>query len=125
VIRGYSPALKKMRPLANVWAWTTGGVRLPSVGERIRNAYVSHMVAGGAESDLAELLRILLSAAGHAGLQLLTIAFDVDDPRLKMVRRMFEAREYRSRVYLVYWPDCGSSATGWKHRLMAPEVALL
>lgn len=125
VIRRYASGLGKFRPAANAWAWMTGGIRLPALGEQIRNAYVSHIIAGDTERDLPQLLRLLQSVAGHAGLELLTIAFAADDPRLNVVREISKAREYYTRIYLVHWSDCGNGANGWKHHVLAPEVALL
>jgi hypothetical protein len=125
VIRDYRPGLRRLLPLANVWAAVTGGIRLPKVGQRIRHAYVSHLIADSSGSDLIGLLEMLRSVAGGAGLDLLTLALAVDDCRLALVRRNFRGREYRSRIYRVHWPDCGNSAGDWNHRLIYPEAALL
>jgi hypothetical protein len=125
VIRGYAPRLKRFRPLANALTALIGGIRLPVVGQQIRNAHVSHLVADSKKNDLIELLNRLRSIAGVAGVDFLTLAFAEDDVRLAMVRRNFRTREYRSRLYSVCWPDCGNSIRDWNHRLMAPEAALL
>jgi hypothetical protein len=125
VIRDYAPALAKVRPLANAFAALTGGVRLPAIGKRVRNVYVSHLVTGPDGKGFVELLNLLRSVAGHAGADLLTLAFAADDARLAMARRNFKAREYHSRIYLVHWPDCGAPAENLEHRLIAPEAALL
>jgi hypothetical protein len=45
------------------------------------------------------------------------------DPRLALLRLSFPAREYRTRLYQVQWPDL--PFVEWDQRVPYPEVALL
>jgi len=76
-----------------------------------------------------ETLRRLISTmrvmAGRREIELITLGFAANDPRLAVVRQNFRSREYHSRLYVVRWPEFGGAAGelgGW---LLAPEVALL
>jgi hypothetical protein len=41
-----------------------------------------------------------------------------------LIRRL-KCRQYRSRIYVVHWPDCGGAASDLDARPIGPEVALL
>lgn len=126
VVRGYATSLAKSRWLVNAAARFTGDIRLPDVGERLRNIYVSHLTSeAGDDAALIELLMNLRNVAARDGIEILTLAFADNDPRLSTVRRAFRSHEYRTRIYLARWPDCGSEASCLDKRIMAPEVALL
>jgi hypothetical protein len=126
VVRGYAAPLAKSRWLVNAAARFTGDIRLPDVGERLRNVYVSHLTSEAWDDGaLIELLMNLRNIAARDGFEMLTLAFADNDPQLSTVRRAFRSHEYRTRIYLVRWPDCGSAASCLDKRIMAPEVALL
>ena len=78
-------------------------------------------------SHTSELLLLLLhDPAQRLGVDYLTLGFDVRDPRLGHVRKVFRPREYVSRLYAVHWDDNGAEvAQHLDNRLLAPEVALL
>ena len=42
-----------------------------------------------------------------------------------MIRTRFKRREYRSRIYIVRWPNMGGGAGQLDHRVLQPELALL
>jgi hypothetical protein len=126
VVRDYVPSLARVRPVLNLATRFMGGTRLPSVGEVLRNAYVSHLAYDLNKPDLLlQLIANLCGVASQRGIELLTIGFAANDPRLALVRRNFRGREYHSRVYVVQWPDCGGAARELDQRVLAPEVALL
>jgi hypothetical protein len=126
VIRGYGPSLARIRPLSNLVARFTGGIRLPAIGETLANAFVTHLAGASERPDvLKKLLANLCGAAAQRGIGLLTLGFAANDPRLALVRRHFRGREYRSRLYVVRWPECGRAANELDGRILAPEVALL
>jgi hypothetical protein len=126
VVRGYASSLARARPVLNVVARFANETRLPAVGETLSNAFVSHLAA---EPNLPELLTGLIAelcgAAARRGIELLTLGFVADDPRLAVLRRNFRCREYHSRLYVVRWPGCGGAARELDGRVLAPEVALL
>jgi len=126
VIRGYAPSLARARPLLNVIARFTGGARLPAIGETLANAYVTQLAADPDKPDrLIRLVNDLRGAATRRRIELLTLGFAANDPRLAVVRRHFRGREYRSRLYIVRWPDCGGTMAELDGRILAPEVAWL
>ena len=126
VVRDYSPSLMRARPVLNLAARFTGGTRLPAIGDVLRNAYVSHLAINPNKPDrLIQLITELRGVAAQRGIELITLGFAGNDPKLAVVRRSFRAREYHSRLYVVRWPDCGGAAQELDQRVLAPEVALL
>jgi len=126
VIRGYAPWLTLARPALNLITRVTGGPRLPAVGKTLANAFVSHLaVAPDKPEALNALIAELRAVAAVRDLELLTLGFAANDPRLATIRGKFRCREYRSRIYVVRWPNLGGSASELDGRVLAPEVALL
>jgi hypothetical protein len=126
VIRGYAPGLALARPALNLAARFTGGPRLPAEGQTLAHAFVSLLaVAPHKPEALIALLNGLRGLAVQRQIELLTLGFDVNDPRLHTVRRNFRFREYRSRLYMVHWPGMGGAASELDARILAPETALL
>ena len=126
VIRAYAPGLALARPVLNFTARITGGPRLPAVGQTLANAFVSHLSVAPDEPDaLINLLAWLRDLAAQRRIELLTLGFAANDPRLATVRHSFRSREYRSRLYLVRWPEIGGAAGELDARILAPETALL
>ena len=126
IVRDYSLSLLRARPVLNLAARFTGGTRLPAIGDVLRNAYVSHLTLNPNKPDLLPRLIVeLRRVAAQRKIELLTLGFAANDPRLAVMRRNFRGREYHSRLYVVRWPDCGGAARELDQRVMAPEVALL
>jgi len=124
VVRGYSTLLAKVRPVVNKFSRLTRQPRLPAIGETLSIAFASHL-ASKTESSLLHLIRQLANSARQRGIELLTLGFASNDPRLKIIRRNFRCHEYRSRLYVVSWPGIGGTARELDNRLLAAEVALL
>lgn len=126
VIRGYAPWLAFMRPALNAVSPVTGNPRLPAAGETLANAFISHLAIAAVEPEaLIRLLTELCRVSAQHDIELLTVGFAGNDPRLAVVRGNFRCHEYRSRLYLVRWPDIGGAARDLDDRIPAPEVALL
>ena len=126
VIRQYAPSLAFVRPVFNAFARIVDQPRLPAVGETLANAFASHVATRTDEASvLIGLVEQLRSIANQRGIELLTLGFAVNNPRLATVRHNFRHREYRSRLYVVRWPDIGGAARELDDRFLAPEVALL
>ena len=126
VIRGYAPWLAGVRPALNVAAWIAGRPRLPAIGARLNHAFASHVAITPDRPDaLVALIHTLRTYAAARKIEWLTLGFAANDPHLATVRAKFRAREYRSRLYLVRWPDLGGAARELDGRCLAPEVALL
>ncbi len=126
VLRGYSPQLRRMRPILNAGAILLGRPRLPAVGQPVSSAYISHVAGDLGQPDLVEqFIRLLHGPAQTLGIDYLLAGFDARDPRLQHLRRVFRPREYLSRLYAVYWDDGAELARSLDDRLLAPELALL
>jgi hypothetical protein len=126
VIRGYSPWLAAARPVLNSIGRVIDGPRLPPAGDMVANAYVSHLaVAADDSKSLIALITELRRIAAQRGIELLTLGFAANDPRFATLRSRVRCREYRSRLYVVHWPEIGCAARELDDRFLAPEVALL
>ena len=124
VIRAYAAPLAWAQPWINFAARLWGRPRLPEVGSALAHAAVSHLAAPPNRPEMiASLIRSLFPLARSKGIEWLTLGFAAADPRLAALRGRFAAREYRSRLYRVRWPDLpGDTLDG---RLPCPEIALL
>ena len=126
VIRGYTPRLALARPAVNFAARILGTPRLPAVGSTLAHAFVSHLAVEPENTDaLIGLVSKLRMCAAGRRIEFLTLGFAANDPHLTLLRRKFNCREYRSRIYVVRWPGLGSSARELDGRCLGPEVALL
>jgi hypothetical protein len=126
VVRGYAPWLERARPVLNLLAHFAGEPRLPAVGKTIAHAFVSPLaVAADDPESFVALVSGLRGGAARRGIELLTLGFDANDPRLITWRKHFRGREYRSRLYIVRWPGIGGAANELNGSLLAPDVAFL
>ena len=124
VIRDYSPLLRAARPLVNAAHRLIGTPRLPAVGSTLAMAFLSPLaVAPGADLDLGEFIEAFFIPAAQRGLEYLTIALPVKDPRLPALQRRFSTRSWHSRLYQVMWP--GQSEVDLQDAPCLPDVALL
>ncbi len=126
VIRNYAPWLALARPAFNACARMTKRPCLPAVGEPLANLFISHLAfQTDTPNALIDLVSKLRDMARQRKIQFLTLGFAANDVRLAMLRNQFHFREYRSRLYVVRWPQLGGSAAELDRRSLAPEVALL
>ena len=127
IVRSYSPALRWARVPLNMLSRFTRLPYLPRIGDPLRHAFVSHVATPPDEPDLlVPLIALLHGSACTLGVDCLTIGFDARDPRLTTVRRAFRGHEYRTRLYVVHWPDGAAAADVLdRSHLVGPEVALL
>ena len=126
VIRGYAPALAAIKPLVNAAARCFGTPRLPPVGETLSHAFLSPVAfASEAENLLPEVIAAAFPLARKIGLEHVTLALPADDPRLRVLKRRFSHRVYRSRLYRVGWPDEGFLEMTMTGRRFLPDVSLL
>jgi hypothetical protein len=124
VVRGYSPLLARVRPTLNFISKLARQPRLPAIGETLSIAFASHLAAKN-DAALTTLIQHIGNSALQCGIELLTLGFASNDPRLAIARNHFRCREYRSRLYVVNWPGIGGTARELDNRVLAPDVALL
>jgi hypothetical protein len=126
VVRGYTRTLAFARPVLNATSLISGRPLLPAIGAVLSNAFVSHLAARNGDAHcLTSLIANVAATARTRGIELLTLGFAANDFRLESVCRQFRCRKYRSRIYVVRWPDIGGSARELDGRFMNPEAALL
>ena len=126
VICGYAPWPARTRPVVNFAADIIGTPRLPAVGSTLAQAFLSHFaIAKGRMDALPRLVMNLSTLAAERGIEFLTLGFAANDPRLAIIRARFKRREYRSRIYIVRWPNMGGAAGQLDDRVLQPELALL
>jgi hypothetical protein len=124
VIRDYARALRSCRPLINLVSRWLSRPGLPEPNRPLAQAVLSHLATPAERPELVlEIVKRVLRLGVRQGIEFLTIGFAEKDPRLGLLRRSFAAREYRTRLYQVQWPDLPFVA--WDGRVPFPEVALL
>ena len=124
VIRAYAVPLSWARPWINLAARLWGRPGLPEAGSTLAHAAVSHLAAPVNQPEMiAGLICSLFPLARTKGIEWLTLGFAAADPRLAALRDRIAAREYRSRLYRVRWPDLPDDALD--DCLPGPEIALL
>lgn len=125
VVVGYEGALRWSRPFVNVLARAGLAPTVPTPGDvlaqgSILGGTVSH------EMHWPALWHALRAEAARRGLQWLLIARDASDAQLPAMRATGRrAREYRTRLYDVRWPDMPAWPDAWDARPFRPEVGLL
>ena len=126
VVRGYTPALARLRPLINLAARFLPTPALPEIGAVVRSVYLMPFaLAVEAEWRVAEFARSFFPAARARGAEFIVVGFEAGDARLAELQRAFRARSYRSRLYQVSWPDEGTVERLSGRGGFSPEVALL
>jgi hypothetical protein len=106
VVRGYAPALARLRPFANALAPLLGLPRLPPVGDALDHVFLSHMAIDEDHADLSRpLLGRALEQAARLGFALATFGLSPESPWLQDIAGVFRWRAYRSHLYTVSWPD--------------------
>jgi hypothetical protein len=124
VVRGYSKSLATIRPIFNILSKLTRQPRLPNMGEVLSIAFAS-CVASKTDASPLGLIKQLAISARQRGIEMLTLGFAANDPRLAIIQGSFRSRKYRSRLYVAHWPGIGGTAGDLDGRVLAPEIALL
>jgi len=125
VVAGYSPWLRRLRPVINVGAHLARQPRLPPTGERLRAAWLSHVaVDEDAGEDLQRLLGAARAEAKRRGLHVIFTGWPSGHPFAERARQLARRREYRSQLYVVRWPEHAAPQLD-ASLPVAPELALL
>jgi hypothetical protein len=124
IVAGYSPGLRRVKPVMDLAARLVGARPLPRVGERILVGVAEPVCI---ENDDPLVFRALLeramACALDRGLALLMIGFPDDDPLLREARRTLHVT-YRSDVFLASLRE-PSPAAGLDGRLVYCNLATL
>ena len=126
VVRGYTPLLARIRPLANAAARGLGLPPLPAIGATLPFAYLSHVAV---DDDRGDVLDALIAAqvrrARVRGLDYVVTGFPDRHPLQAIVRQSWARRTYHSTLYVAYWPDGEACVRSLDSRPGQPEVAVL
>lgn len=126
VIQGYARTLAAARPLVNLASRVLGTPRLPRAGDTLSHAFLSPLAfTDGAEAMLPDFIEAFFPVAAQLGLEFLTLALPMSDPRLPAVRRRFSTRTWPSRLYRVDWPEQTPFRFHPRGAAFLPDVALL
>ena len=124
VVRGYVGSVQRLRPAYNVLAPLIGSPQLPPSNCVLQQVFLSHFALLHEDAALRRhLLRAALAQAHTLGAQIALVGFAANHPALAPLRRLVHAREYRTQLHLVQWPDL--SALPKIAGLVQPEIALL
>lgn len=106
IIDGYHRSLAILRPIYNIYASVFNRPGLPGRGKQIHYKTLALVAVKNDHRANFELLLnfILDDQAGDAELHSIMMGFHEDDPLLSVAQRLPHI-EYRSRLYIVYWPD--------------------
>ena len=126
VIRGYSPALRRARPLFNSIAPLLGKPRLPRVGESINSVFLSHLAVDGDDPTIAMLLlKTAHRCARTAGHDLVILSLAGRHPLFNVIRRGVSHRSWESILYVVRWHDRPDAPFDLDGRVAHVEAAIL
>jgi hypothetical protein len=123
IVASYAPWLRRIRPLSNLVSMFTKAPHLPLAGSHLKHAYLSHVAVD--ENDEQHFTQLTRSASGHAkqlGFSSVVTGFDVNHPFYNVLRKLRNF-EYRSEIYMAYWPADGAPMV--TQGVLHPEVSLL
>ena len=126
IVAGYSGQLKRLRPLFNMTAPLLRRPRLPSPGQTIESAFLSHLsLDADDEESLLALVRQAARKARSRGIDYVMVGLAKRNPLCSMLERRFSCHRYESMIYMVYWEDGSEIASTIDARIAHPEVAIL
>jgi len=126
VVRGYCDALARWRPYVNRVTTLLGMPALPLPGTPLNQAFLSHIAVTRQKPELLMgLIRAAMDEAAVRGIDWLILGFSEQNPLRSLVKRHFFNLEYRSVLYLVFWPDGEEAVRALDSRMVHVEVATL
>jgi hypothetical protein len=126
IVAGYSKRLARLRPAFNLLAPLLRQPRLPSPGQALQGAFLSHLSVD--QYDEAALLALVNRAARTAltrGIDYLMLGLAERNPLCRILQARFSCHKFASMLYLVYWEDGRDFAAAIDNRIPHPEMAIL
>jgi hypothetical protein len=123
IVASYAPWLRRIRPFSNLVSMFTKAPHLPPTGSHLKHAYLSHVAVDN--NDEEHFMQLNRAASGHAkqlGFSWVVTGFDMKHPFYKVLRKLRNF-EYRSEIYMAYWPEDGAPMV--TKGMLHPEVSLL
>jgi hypothetical protein len=125
VVRGYSSRLSLLRPVWNAVAPWAGMPGLPAPGSALPVVFLSHLAVDDDDPEVFKaLLHAGLARAASRGAEHAILGLAESNPLTPTALRS-RPRSYRSRAYLVCWPDGEAAAEQVDARALHLEVAIL
>lgn len=126
VVRGYSRRIGLVRPLWNVLAPVARWPQLPPVGASFQVIFLSHVAVDDDDPEVfSALLDAGLDCAHRREVGQAVLGLADRHPLAATARARRNPRIYRSRAYLVYWPEGEAAARQVDGRPLHLEVAIL
>jgi len=126
VVHGYSGWLAAVRHATNALAPVAGWPALPEPGEPLPHAFLSHFAV---DDDQLQVGQALLQAGYNAALQskcaFVVVGFDRRNPFYAVVKSAFRCMEYRTHLYLAFYPEAAALAAEVDGRIPHVEAAVL
>jgi hypothetical protein len=105
IVHGYRAWLRAARPLHNAWAILRNRPTLPAAGSALNTSIAAIPIIRHNDRDVfRQLLTTLLRRMAVQKIPTLLLGLHESDPLLP-VARPFSGREYRTKLYIVYWPN--------------------
>lgn len=125
IVRGYRPALGKIRPLYNLAAGFFGGVKLPEVGSNLAISYAFAIAIENNDADIFEqLLAAVCKEAERRHFDYLAVGLHNRDPLCQAAKRTRHFL-YKSNLYVVHWEDGIKEFNTLDNRVPYLEIATL
>jgi hypothetical protein len=127
IIRGYPPMLAMLRPILNALAPVARTPHMPDVGQPLNLVSLAFMAAANENSQtLYELISGARSLAGMIGKSGVAFGFPTNNPLFANMRKRFRlAVTYKTRLFLVHWPENKTSLPRAATNPIMPEFACL
>jgi hypothetical protein len=125
VVRSLPGWMRAAGPIYNAGAPWLGRPRLPRTGEKIRNGYAAFVCVSEDDQTVCErLLTATLDCAARRGLEYVVLGLDERDPLLHVARKRPHI-PYRSRLFVVEWPEGRNLHAQLDRRPTSVEIATL
>ena len=125
IVRGYSSALGRIRPLYNRVAQFWGGIRLPEVGSNLAISYAFAIAIENNEADIFEqLLAAVCKEAERRHFDYLAVGLHNRDSLCQVVKSVRHFL-YTSNLYMVHWEDGIKEFNALDNRVPYLEIATL
>jgi hypothetical protein len=106
VSRGYRFPLDAFRGAYNLYAGATGRVKLPAVGKKLEQVFLSFVAVDNPESTLSlQIVREGLAHAWEKGAEVGILGLSVENPLAAILKRTLTPSVYRTCIETVSLPD--------------------
>ncbi len=106
VVRGYSGAVARWRPLINLLSRLVDIPNLPRVDSPLHYCYASHLAVDNDDSKIfSSLLRAIYNETNRRGFNYFMIGLSQTNPMRRVLTKSYLHFTYPSQIYLMAWQD--------------------